>query len=190
MYFLRNNRVGIKGNEILVVAVLPNQSTPAVDKNYYDVAVREIVLGGQNLLSHWRVISGSYTTISAARDDMEKYFRHRLASIGFEDFESHDYHSAVVFSQIKPFLAPEPDEPDPDLVDIRYPIINEVKSVYPTNKVVRLKCLNNLGIENRLVIGKEYQLERTEDGEMLKVTDEYGEPIVVFAERFFDQEKV
>jgi hypothetical protein len=198
---LLNNRVGHRRlnstDEILVVSVVEANGI-------YQVVFKQMELGSDIT----PMIVRTYDLLYDARITMNGFFHIAQGVSGFRDMDTPIYDGDISLSQVKYLLAPEPDEPDPDLVDIRYP--DDVDSVQekcpdfvPVNeenpdedfeiaaeiaeqKQTELKaiCLDNTGMTDRFEVGKLYPIEILPDKEMLKATDRNGEQVEMFRSRF------
>ena len=133
--------------------------------------------------------------MSDAQSLQQQLFHEKLKK-GYNDIMSLNYHGTMTLQEVETHLEydqnavigfagkTETEKPEPEklvTLDFEEPKKKQPSPKHQSTFVVR--CVNNLGIEHRFVIGEEYNAENI-DCEMYKVVDMTGIEAEVFAERF------
>ena len=154
-------------------------------------------------------VKGTYSTESQAIAAMENLFREKTVK-GYRNIEDQSYHGSVTIQSVVRHLEAEPGvvalpADDDEFADAiknssRIQASNAEKEKAREEKAKldllksragklpvrqeRVKCINNLGMEERFELDGEYMAELHADKEMLWVTDASGIRDEFFATRF------
>jgi predicted DNA-binding WGR domain protein len=142
-------------------------------------------------------IKSTHGHIGAAQNAMQAFMNEKLGE-GYRNIESPNYNGVVTIASVQQHLEAEPgvssnpiEFDQPAVTKEQQERIDKINAGLLASRsgkiplpVMRVKCINNLGIEDRFEQDAEYEAAPAKDRQMLTVTDMHGNKDEYFAERF------
>jgi predicted DNA-binding WGR domain protein len=129
-------------------------------------------------------IKARRASIDLARADMNKLIGTKIKK-GYVDIESSSYTGTMTLDEVDGILAPEGDAFDPDdILNVTQNAVNSVVEDDFDGEDVEAVCLDNVGMEDKFLVGVAYMVESHDNAKLVYVIDRFGESQECYKERF------